>query len=222
MPASPRLPIVGLLLLTTATGVVDAASYLALDRVFTGNMTGNILFLGFAAVDVGGVPLLNNLIALAGFVLGSAAGGRIVGRGHPDPRLTGRGRSVLLAGLALLIALSVLWWLAGDPPLTVKLVITGLLAIVMGAQVSAVKPLGNSDVTTIVVTNTIANLSRDSRLAGGRGQRWVQRLLAILCMALGAAIGALAVAFSGGPAALAVASVLYAAALLPLHFSRSR
>ena len=44
----PRLSVVALLLLTTATGAIDAVSYLGLDRVFTGNMTGNVLFLGFA------------------------------------------------------------------------------------------------------------------------------------------------------------------------------
>lgn len=62
---------VGLLLLTGATGVVDAVSYLALDRVFTGNMTGNVLFLGFAIAGVPGIPFLNNAIALFGFVVGS-------------------------------------------------------------------------------------------------------------------------------------------------------
>ena len=37
-----------LMLLTTVTGLVDAASVLGLGRVFTGNMTGNVLLLGFA------------------------------------------------------------------------------------------------------------------------------------------------------------------------------
>jgi hypothetical protein len=37
-----------LLVLTVATGVVDAVSILALGRVFIANMTGNIVFLGFA------------------------------------------------------------------------------------------------------------------------------------------------------------------------------
>ncbi len=46
----------GLLLLTLATGVVDAVSYLTLDQVFTGNMTGNVLFVGFAATGAGGIP----------------------------------------------------------------------------------------------------------------------------------------------------------------------
>jgi len=39
----------GLLALTAVTGIVDAVSFLALGRVFTANMTGNVVFLGFAA-----------------------------------------------------------------------------------------------------------------------------------------------------------------------------
>ena len=38
-----------LLVLTFTTGLVDAVSYLGLGRVFTANMTGNIVFLGFGS-----------------------------------------------------------------------------------------------------------------------------------------------------------------------------
>jgi uncharacterized membrane protein YoaK (UPF0700 family) len=36
-----------LLLLTFTAGLIDAVSYLALGHVFTANMTGNVVFLGF-------------------------------------------------------------------------------------------------------------------------------------------------------------------------------
>ena len=73
----------GLLLLTVSTGVIDADSYLALDHVFTGNMTGNVLFIGFAIAGVAGIPFVNNSIALLGFVAGTIIGGRIeIGRAH--------------------------------------------------------------------------------------------------------------------------------------------
>ena len=57
-------------------------TYFALDRVFTGNMTGNVLFLGFALVGVPGIPFLNDAIALVGFVLGSMIGGRAQAWAH--------------------------------------------------------------------------------------------------------------------------------------------
>jgi uncharacterized membrane protein YoaK (UPF0700 family) len=37
-----------LLGLTVVTGVVDAVSFLGLGHIFTANMTGNVVFLGFA------------------------------------------------------------------------------------------------------------------------------------------------------------------------------
>ena len=37
-----------LVTLTVVTGLVDAVSYLALGHVFVANMTGNVVFLGFA------------------------------------------------------------------------------------------------------------------------------------------------------------------------------
>ena len=38
---------------TVVTGVVDAVSFLFLGRVFVANMTGNVVFIGFA---VAGAP----------------------------------------------------------------------------------------------------------------------------------------------------------------------
>jgi uncharacterized membrane protein YoaK (UPF0700 family) len=198
-----------------STGVIDADSYLALDHVFTGNMTGNVLFIGFALVGVPNIPLLNNVIALLGFVAGSIVGGRIVGRGHPRtlPRVSAW---TLLAGGILALALATTWTIFGTLPQVVLLVLTFLLAVVMGSQVSAVKPIGNSDVTTIVVTNTLANLARDSRLAGGKFENWAPRLLAILAMGIGAAIGALIIRFLGGSFALYGAMVFYLAGVVVL------
>jgi hypothetical protein len=37
-----------MLALTFTTGIVDAVGYLGLDRVFTANMTGNVVILGMA------------------------------------------------------------------------------------------------------------------------------------------------------------------------------
>ena len=205
----------GLLLLTASTGAIDAVSYLALDRVFTGNMTGNVLFIGFALVGVAGIPLLNNIIALLGFIVGSIVSGRIVGRGHKE-KLPLTSAWVLIVGGAIAIGLGITWTALGDLPHVAILVITFLLAVVMGGQVSAVKPVGNSDITTIVVTNTLANLARDSRLGGGKGQAWVHRFLAVVMMGVGAAAGAWVITIWGGPWALFVAALIYIAGAVTL------
>lgn len=219
---SPRLATAGLLLLTASTGAIDAVSYLSLDRVFTGNMTGNVLFLGFALMGVGGIPFLNNAVALLGFIVGSIVGGRLVGRGHASGTLPRGSVVALTGGAVLLVALTIVWLVLGDLPEGVLLAVTALLAIVMGAQVSAVKPIGNSDITTIVVTNTIANLARDSRLGGGHGQRWVQRLLAVVCMGLGAVLGAGAISLADGAVALGGATAVFLTAVLVLVVASRR
>lgn len=84
----PRL----LVLLTVVTGLVDAFSYLELGRVFVANMTGNVVFLAFAA---GGAPRFlwwASLLAIFTFMAGAFVGGRIAHSHH-----THRGRHLLFA-----------------------------------------------------------------------------------------------------------------------------
>jgi putative exporter of polyketide antibiotics len=59
-------PLPGLLLaLTIVTGIIDAVSILALGFVFTANMTGNLVFAGFAAAGAPGFSLAAPAAALA-------------------------------------------------------------------------------------------------------------------------------------------------------------
>src|SRR2546421_12994029 len=73
-PAS--LPLL-LLVLTVTTGLIDAVSVLGLGRVFTANMTGNVVFLGFALARVPGFSAVRALAALAAFLAGAVIGGRL-------------------------------------------------------------------------------------------------------------------------------------------------
>jgi len=62
--------------MTVVTGIVDAVSFPALGRVFTANMTGNVVLLGFAFA---GAPLSisRSAVALLTFLSGSFLGGRV-------------------------------------------------------------------------------------------------------------------------------------------------
>jgi uncharacterized membrane protein YoaK (UPF0700 family) len=44
-----------LMVLTVTTGVIDGVSYVGLGHVFTANMTGNVVFIGFALAGAEGV-----------------------------------------------------------------------------------------------------------------------------------------------------------------------
>ena len=68
-PQGPLPPL--LLTLTVVTGVVNAVSILRLGRVFVANMTGNVVFSGFALVGAPGFSLSASLAALAGFLVGA-------------------------------------------------------------------------------------------------------------------------------------------------------
>src|SRR5215470_11254266 len=62
---------------TVTTGLIDALSYLALGHVFTANMTGNVVFLGFAVAGAPELSIARSLTALVAFLIGALIGGRI-------------------------------------------------------------------------------------------------------------------------------------------------
>jgi uncharacterized membrane protein YoaK (UPF0700 family) len=72
----PRL----MVLLTVVTGIVDAVAYLKLGHVFVANMTGNVVFLGFAAAGANGLSVTGSLLALACFLPGGVAAARLARR----------------------------------------------------------------------------------------------------------------------------------------------
>src|ERR1700722_18151753 len=63
--------------LTFVTGLVDASSYLAMGHVFAANMTGNIVFLGFAFGGVPGLSIGRSGTALGFFLAGGLLAGKL-------------------------------------------------------------------------------------------------------------------------------------------------
>src|SRR6266850_2456464 len=81
--ADDQTPLVRALIgLTVVTGLVDAISFLGLGRIFTANMTGNVVFLGFAAGGAPGISAARSIAALCAFAGGSVCGGRLVSSGE--------------------------------------------------------------------------------------------------------------------------------------------
>ncbi|WP_428961193.1 YoaK family protein [Micromonospora fluostatini] len=213
---------VPLLVLTVATGAIDGVSFLALDRVFTGNMTGNVLFIGFGLAGVSGLPVLNNLVALLSFMLGAVLAARLTRGFSGAAALPGTGLAVLVAGTVLTLTLAGIWLGTGAPGERTMLVVTGLLALVLGAQAAAVRHIGIRDLSTVVVTMTMVNLAADSRLAGGTGAAWARRLSAIVAMGLGALVAAILTLRVDGAVALLVAGVVMAVGTAMLVVVRRR
>jgi uncharacterized membrane protein YoaK (UPF0700 family) len=204
-PHGPLPPL--LVLLTVVTGVVDAFSYLELGHVFVANMTGNVVFLGFALARAPGFVWWASLLAIVSFIAGAFAGGRI---GHAYGRHRGRhlfaavGVQTLLVLAAFVVAI-VLKSPYDDPAIVVLIV---LLGPAMGLQNATARALAVPDLTTTVLTLTLTGISADSAAAGGKGSKIGRRLVAVTSMFLGALIGALIVHAGHGAWVLLLAAAL--------------
>ena len=208
-PVSQRATVTGLLLLTFATGLVDAVSVLVLGHVFVANMTGNVIFLGFWFVPHSGVDMLAAVVAFVSFVAGTVLGGRL-SRHHAT---NVRRWLVVTLGFEVL-ALAVLAILAGAGVLEYhdngKLILIAGLAVTFGNQNATARQFGIQELSTTVLTSTIVGIGFDSRLAGGTGQREKLRYGVVATMLGGAVLGATLTRFCVAPiiglAALVVAA----------------
>lgn len=201
--------------MTVVTGLVDAVSLLALGRVFTANMTGNVVLLAFAVAGVPGVSFARSLTALVAFLAGAAVGGRLLSRAAPEERARAALRAFGLEVVLLAAAAACAVDLRDSSPFVYAIIV--LTAVAMGARTAAVRKLAIPDLTTTVLTLTVTGLAADSTLARGTNPRWRWRLASVLAMFGGAAIGAVLVERSALLALVAcavVSSVCYGALML--------
>jgi uncharacterized membrane protein YoaK (UPF0700 family) len=206
-------PLPGLLVgLTLLTGLVDAVSILSLGRVFVANMTGNVVFVGFAIGGAPGFALAASLAALAGFLLGAFAGGMAI-LGPARHRATVLRNAVgcelvlVSSALALGLALPTPFRGAGRDALA------ALLAVAMGLQNAVVRRLAVPDLTTTVLTMTLTGIAADVH-GSGHGPVLTRRVLAVAAMLAGAIAGALLVIEVSAVASLAAAVGVLALVLI--------
>jgi uncharacterized membrane protein YoaK (UPF0700 family) len=218
-PKDP-LPIV-LIVLTVTTGLVDAVSVLGLGRVFTANMTGNIVFLGFAIAGTPGLSVPLYLASIAGFMAGAVLGGRLgISMSHRPRRHWLLKVAALEAGLFFIAAFFARGYDMETLTPTIQLYAMILLtAVAMGIRNATVRRLAVPELTTTVLTLTMTGIAADSSLAGGTNPRLGRRLAAVLSIFAGGAIGALLV-YSVGlavPLVLTGAGIFLATIIYAMH-----
>jgi uncharacterized membrane protein YoaK (UPF0700 family) len=176
-PPSTSAPISILLGMTAVTGMVDAVSFLALGHVFTANMTGNVVFLGFAIGGVTDLSVSRSLLALICFAVGAILGGWMTRKMIPQDSGATLARALVIETIFLLLAAAVsIGFTAPYADHTQKIfLVIALTALAMGLRNSIVRRLAIPDLTTTVLTLTIAGLAADSSLAGGDNPRWQRR-----------------------------------------------
>ncbi|WP_329534393.1 DUF1275 domain-containing protein [Streptomyces sp. NBC_01450] len=198
--------VVVLLSLTVVSGLIDAVSYLGLGHVFTANMTGNVVVLGFAAAGAPGFSIPHTSTSLACFLVGAAAGGRIAGRYGGGSRRTWA-RVTLTAEAVFVGASAVVAFVAPGATGTTYALIA-LTAFAMGLRNATVRKLGVPDLTTTVLTMTLTGLASDSAAGDGSGHRSPRRTAAVLAMLAGATLGAWLVSHHGLAIPLLLAALL--------------
>src|SRR4051794_919330 len=152
IPRDP-LPLV-LLVLTATTGLVDAITVLGLGRVFTANMTGNVVFWGFALAGAPQYSIARCATALAAFLVGAACGGRLAtALSGATQRRWLRVVAGVESGLFFAAALLAMGYnpdsLAPTWKLYTLIILTGAA---MGLRNATVRRLGVADLTTTVLT----------------------------------------------------------------------
>jgi uncharacterized membrane protein YoaK (UPF0700 family) len=206
-----------LVVMTVVTGIVDAVSYLALGHVFVANMTGNVVFLGFALAGAGGLSVSASLVALAAFLCGAGAGGRIGAR-FGDRRFAHL-RAANSVTVVLLAAATVLAAIIGQPLSSwQRYALVGAIALAMGVQNAMARSLAVPDLTTTVLTQTLTGVAADSSAKTGSAGHVGRRLIAVCAMIGGALIGALLVIHVDITLPLAVAAALLAATRVVAQF----
>jgi uncharacterized membrane protein YoaK (UPF0700 family) len=215
-PVSERSTVVALLLLTFATGLVDAISVLVLGHVFVANMTGNVVFLGFWFVPHSGVDMIAAILSVVSFLVGTVLGGRFARHFDYEVRVwltAALGTEVVLLGvLAVLAGTGVVNYHDNG-----KLILIAGLAVTFGAQNAAARQFGVQELSTTVLTSTLVGIGVDSRLAGGSGEREKLRYSVVLTLCAGAMVGATMTRWMVAPV-IALAAVVVGASLAVFRY----
>jgi uncharacterized membrane protein YoaK (UPF0700 family) len=188
---SVRHPLVrALVVLTFTTGLVDASSYLGLGHVFAANQTGNVVLLALGISGSGNLPVVAPLVSLGSFILGAGAAGVVTKRtGDRHITLVARALAIevsLIASASILAAA-----VAITPNAASGDTVIALLALAMGVRNATIRRIGGSDLTTTVLTGTLAALASGLPFTGGSGKGSVRRIAACLALFCGALTGAL-------------------------------
>ncbi|MBT1177993.1 YoaK family protein [Bifidobacterium callimiconis] len=207
-----------LVLLTFVAGLVDALSYLAFGHVFVANVTGNIVFLGFAIAHAQGFVWWTSALTLVSFIVGALIGGRIIrryGDNHAKHLLVSTGMQLAFV-VAALLGTYLLNWIASNPSLNgngAMMIVRGaepslnfptashidlhiimlimLLAPAMGIQNSTARKLSVPDLPTTVLTMTLTGIVADASAHGHEQSKFGRRIVVMMALAFGALTGAL-------------------------------
>jgi uncharacterized membrane protein YoaK (UPF0700 family) len=190
--------------LTVSSGAVDVISFLALGKIFTAFMTGNIAFLGMGIAGHPGAPRIVSVLAsMAGFAGGVYLATKIAKRSsqsaaHESEQATGivwPRQMTFALGISLLphLCFLVIWFAtSGRPGDNLIPVLLAVWALAMGNQSAAVRQLNVGGIFTTAATATFIFLVGDWANNRPLTSEEHRRLLGVLVsLVIGATAGTL-------------------------------
>jgi len=177
--------------LAAVTGIVDAVCYLAFGHVFTANMTGNVVLLGFAVAGAEGLSVSRSLTALGAFLIGAVLGVRLAKSMNPSRHRWPAAAFGCEAALLVVSATMAGSASAGATPATTVYLVIVLTGVAMGMRNATIRRLGEREVNTTVLTMTLTGIAADSVFAGGSNEGGLRRVGFAMSVLAGAAAGAL-------------------------------
>jgi uncharacterized membrane protein YoaK (UPF0700 family) len=137
--------LIGALLLAATGGLLDAVVFLNHGHVFANAMSGNVVFLGIAAVSRDWGQIIPHLVPIGGFLVGVITSKQV--------RYRLNERSVLLIGLAAeSLTLFALGWLPVDFP---HMTFTAIIAFVSAFQAASYRHVGSFSYNSTFVTGNL-------------------------------------------------------------------
>jgi uncharacterized membrane protein YoaK (UPF0700 family) len=138
-------PLTNALLLAATGGLLDAVVFLNHGHVFANAMSGNVVFLGIAAVSRDWGQIIPHLVPIGGFLVGVTTSKQV--------RYRLSEHSVLLLGLAAeSLALFALGWLPADFP---DMAFTAIIAFVSAFQAASYRHVGSFSYNSTFVTGNL-------------------------------------------------------------------
>jgi uncharacterized membrane protein YoaK (UPF0700 family) len=193
-------------LLTITSGAVNAVSFLALGKVFSSVITGNLVLLGVAATSHSPSEALHAGVATVGYAAGALIGAPLAARhSHQAGTWPASVTATLAAELFVLAGFCVGWELShGRPHDGGQLTLLIVLAAAMGVQSAAVRRLGQMSSTYLTSTllGVLAGLVTGDRPEG-------------LGRSIGVLVAVVVGALAGGILAKSAHAWLPVAVLLP-------
>lgn len=210
-----------LLLMTIATGMLDAMTYTTYS-VFTTKQTGNALFLALYAFRnpaLGDMVEQNIGVSMGVFFAGAIFWGQL-GRVSRQRRRVWLISSQLFQALCILAATAVRYWSSRRSNGPAALGVLALLSFAMSGQIATALNVNMPELNTTMITGALIALASDPNLFKWKNSKRTRRMAFFASIEAGSFIGAAVLNYRSPTATILVCACLKFAIVITFFFNR--